>query len=135
MPIRALAALTGAIVVGCATAPTDSSGRPLTIADAGPPPASPEAAMRAALRQRLKDPDTAMVTMVGKPKPMVVKAMPGYINGGAGWRLCAEVNAKNSYGGYTGYRRIFVLWHEGRVVNFFDGDEGAIACRGVESEP
>lgn len=89
--------------------------------------------MQAALRPRLKDPDSAQIRLLGTPKAMVIKAVPMMTNGGAGWRICAEVNAKNSYGGYTGYKRIFVLWNDGRVIDYLDDDFGEIACRGVES--
>ena len=47
------------------------------------------AIVRDALRYRLKDPDSAMVKLVGSPYPMVInKTM--VTNGGAGWRICAE---------------------------------------------
>lgn len=115
---------------GCATHPTDSTGRQLTIEDAGPAPVDPEAAFREVLRYRLKDPDSALVRIIGKPVAMVTRAViiiP--TNGGAGWQICAEVNAKNSYGAYVGYKRIFVLWNAGKAVDYLDGDFGEMACR------
>lgn len=123
-----------AAVTGCGTAPTGPSGRPLTIADAGPPPISPLQEMNAALRSRLKDPDSALVRIIGTPKAMVTNQVALVSNGGAGWRICAEVNGKNSYGGYVGYRRIFVLWNSGRILEYMDGDFGELACRGAESD-
>ena len=88
------------------------------------------AIVRDALRYRLKDPDSAMVKLVGSPYPMVInKTM--VTNGGAGWWICAEVNAKNSYGGYTGYKHVFIFWRAGEVLDYLDDDMGQIACRGA----
>ncbi len=51
---------------------------------------------KAKLIERLKDPDSAMF------KSLRV------VEGKGGEALCGEVNAKNSYGGYTGFNRFFV---------------------------
>ena len=108
----------------------DASGRSLTVEDAGPPPASALQAMQSALRHRLKDPDSAIVNIVGQPKAMVVNQVPMMFNGGAGWGICAEVNAKNSYGGYVGYKRYFILWSNGQVLDFLD-EMADLACQRV----
>lgn len=118
-----------AAFTACGVAPTDSSGRQLTVEDAGPPPENPLAVVQAALHDRLKDPDSAQVRILGEPKAMVTKAVIGMTNGGAGWRICSEVNAKNVYGGYTGYHRVFLLWSRGVVIEYLDDDLGDIACR------
>ena len=120
-----------ALIAGCANAPTDTRGRLLTLADVGAPPASPMQVVREALRTHLKDPDSALVRMIGSPTAMVLQKVPMVTTGGAGWRICADVNAKNSYGGYTGYKRVFVLWSGGLVIDYLDDDFGEIACRGA----
>jgi hypothetical protein len=38
-----------------------------------------------------------------------------------GYWICGEVNAKNSYGGYGGFRRFYALW-AGAFVRTDDGD-------------
>lgn len=119
-----LAALLG----GCAAAPTAQDGRKLTVEDAGEPPANVEQAIADAMRYRLKDPDSAKYQVIGKPWRQVTnKTM--ITNGGAGWAICFEVNAKNIYGAYTGYTRTYMLWNSGRVVEYLDGDYGEIACK------
>ena len=57
---------------------------------------------REALLTRLKDPESARFRNV---KPTA-----------DGLYLCGEVNSKNSMGGYTGFKKFYVLWQLG-VVN------------------
>jgi hypothetical protein len=52
------------------------------------------AAIRAAVGERMKDPDSAKIRNV------VAKR-----DGSSSWVFCGEVNAKNSYGGYVGFRK------------------------------
>lgn len=119
-----LAALLG----GCAATPTAEDGRKLTVEDAGPAPESVDKVIADAIRYRLKDPDSAKYQVIGKPWRQVTnKTMIS--NGGAGWAICFEVNAKNSYGAYTGYKRTYMLWNSGRVIEYLDGDYGEIACK------
>lgn len=56
------------------------------------------------VRAQLKDPDSAKFKGVKE-------SSPGYV--------CGFVNAKNSYGGYIGYRVFY--WHNGSV-SLNDGD-------------
>lgn len=122
------------IAAGCAVAPASEDGRPLTLDDAGPRPASADAVIREAIRYRLKDPDSAMFRVIGEPWRMVTnKTM--VTNGGAGWDMCFEMNAKNSYGAYTGYKPTYLLWNSGRVIEYLDDDFGEIACRDRKALP
>lgn len=116
-----------AILTGCATAPTGPTGQLQTLADAGPAPADPQKVIAEVLRTRLKDPDSARVQLT-KPPRAVVFAKTAATNGGAGWELCPEVNARNGYGAYTGYKRMFILWRNGHVVDFIDGHLGEAYC-------
>ena len=132
--VRFVVLVASVLVSSCATAPTGRDGKALTVLDAGEAPAQPVEAFRLALRTRLKDPDSALVRIVGEPRAVVVNAVPMLTNGGAGWRICAEVNAKNSYGGYVGYKRIYLLWNGGRVLDYLDEEFGQAACRNAEAE-
>lgn len=57
------------------------------------PPKLSEQALRKAFENHLKDADSA------KFRAIRYKAHES----GGGWRMCGEVNAKNSYGGYVGF--------------------------------
>jgi hypothetical protein len=125
------------ILSGCA-APTGPSGKEPSISDAGPYPSDSRQIMLQFLRTKLKDPSSAQVDMVGNTKFMTVKhSMLG--PGGYGWGICADVNAKNSFGAFTGFRKWFVLWREGRIVlsygdlgdNMFDRGLADGACNYV----
>lgn len=99
---------------GCAGAPSDAElrganyGQPIGQADA-------ERLAAAYLGRRLKDPASASYEW----QPVA----PGWvrdpvITGGAlhfGYRLVGQVNAKNSFGGYTGPRRYEFILRDGTV--------------------
>ncbi|HJV26854.1 MAG TPA: hypothetical protein VJ673_14290 [Aromatoleum sp.] len=113
---------------GCGTAPVGQDGRRLTLADVGPAPQDPMQIVRESLKYRLKDPDSAKVELDRAPRPVVFAGTIG-TNGGAGWELCPQVNAKNGFGAYTGYKRVFILWNSGSVVDFIDDYLGDAYCR------
>lgn len=71
------------------------------------------------IRLRLKDPDSAQFRwpngfVAGAHQPLMEK--PIY-----GWVTCGTVNAKNSYGGYTGPQAILIVVRESQIV-FMDMD-------------
>lgn len=85
---------------GCATAPPSAN-------DCGqqPTPADVDASVQAYIKGvNWKDPDSVQVrNVLMQPCKRMWK---GLINGGGyetGWEIDFEVNAKNSYGGYTGF--------------------------------
>lgn len=121
----ALLIVTG--LAGCASHPTGPDGRPLTLADAGPPPADQETAVRAVLKYRLRDYDSAKIELDRAPRRVVMSPYLD-LSGGAGWEMCPMVNAKNVYGGYVGYQRVFILWKNGVAVAYADGATGAAWC-------
>jgi hypothetical protein len=96
------AALLPLLLAGCASTPT---APPL---DPGPMPsrAQAERAVKALLLPRLKDPDS--LKQFGMAEPIRTEWRTGLLVGNeamAGWLLCFEYNAKNSYGAYTGLQR------------------------------
>lgn len=70
--------------------------------DPGPKPtmADADAAVRAYLREALKDPDSLKDYEIRDLVPFSWSDGRGFFN--AGWLACVAYNAKNSYGGYVG---------------------------------
>ncbi len=107
-------------LAGCAWEPPLPGGRAATPHDAGPRP-NPNAVIAAYLNEVLKDPESARIsnilgpTFINVPSEMLVQ-------GTYGWGICFAVNAKNSYGGYTGSSVFTLIWRNGRVVRVY-GDQ------------
>jgi len=77
-------------------------------------------------RSGLKDPSSAMVRDIQIGQCGGIQN--GILNGGEwryGWIIVFDVNAKNSYGGYTGYKRRYIIWNAGRSwwLNSVTGDD------------
>jgi hypothetical protein len=70
-----------------------------------------EKALRAALEDRLKDADSAKFRAL----KYLASESPG------SWAMCGEVNAKNSYGGYSGFEpfRALAFKDLGQPVQYF----------------
>lgn len=71
------------------------------------------------IRSRLKDPQSAQFSwpnefVAGQHQPLMAK--PIY-----GWVTCGTVNARNSYGGYTGPQAVLVVTRNNQVL-FMDMD-------------
>lgn len=110
-------AITAASLAGCAAAPVTQSE--LAAADYGAPQSQDQAVAAAVswLESYLKDPYSAHYTWQPIYKGIVTTSMldggrhlPGYI-------LDGTVNAKNSYGGYTGAQDFQFLIRDGKVLS------------------
>ncbi len=122
-----LLAVCAALLSGCVTASA------LRSADYGPMPKQEDAKKQAItyLESILKDPDSARYQFVSLRKGWL---KDGGISGKlhAGWMLDVQVNAKNSFGGYTGWETYRLLFVNGRLYNaipwmFFDaGNAGEL---------
>lgn len=78
-----------------------------------------EAALREAMEENLKDSDSAKFKNI-KHKP----------SGAAGmWDLCGEVNAKNSFGAYSGYSPFYgvAMKNKGQPVHYIVLSIGEVA--------
>lgn len=87
-----------------------------TEADYGPPPPTNHQELEMQLiRANLKDPDSAKCEFGGVTRDAIQSgfASPTPI---LVWRTSVRVNAKNSYGGYTGFQPYHFAWRDGRVV-------------------
>lgn len=81
-------------------------------ADYGPRPDNFEELVKAWAEQNLKDPDSARYNRISKPRKefMVANLKPFF-----GWSVCADINSKNSYGGYTGAQTHWFLIRDGKI--------------------
>jgi hypothetical protein len=104
-------------VAGCAPGPSRSltaeEQRYLSTGP-GPIPDDYQEIVRAYMDGILIDPESARYSGWRVPKRGTVQDYFGrYVTG---WKVCAEVNAKNRFGGYTGKQLHFFLIHGGKVV-------------------
>jgi hypothetical protein len=107
--------------------------------DPGPVPELEDAKLQAmdAIRGSLKDPDSAQF----RDWTPFFKNLYNYGFAGAGhyeplWQLCVEVNAKNSFGGYTGYTWMYVKFRDGKAVRDSLGvGEGLYDCTHGPKDP
>lgn len=85
-------------------------------ADYGRPPSNPEEVIRSYMNTRLKDPDSAKYSIRKGP-------IQGWNSFGGmlfGYIVCADINAKNSYGGYTGWQPYYFLINNDSVIRTVD---------------
>ena len=86
------------VLAGCASAPTQSQ---FESADFGVQPIEYEKTIKTYYESRLKDPFSAQYKFTHKPKKFYINDLKRNI---FGWKVCATINAKNSYGGYIGWK-------------------------------
>jgi hypothetical protein len=96
------------LTTGCGT--ITASTAEINVADYGPRPENIEARVKAVFKKSLKDPDSALYKFGEMRHGWYFS---GILNGAEkvfGWVQIVEVNAKNSYGGYVGYRRHYIFF-------------------------
>ncbi len=127
--LHALLLGAAASLAGCA-APTP------TASNAGPRPPDPRRLVQDFLRGQLKDPYSAQIEMRSM-NPTTAKG-PLFGPPVYAWGICADVNAKNAYGGYTGFKPVVVVWRADRGLlegfgsfrdNILEDMAAAEACR------
>ena len=108
--MKHLIVLAAFLLGGCVSAPTSEE---MSSADYGPSPSNYEATVREYLSQNLKDPYSYDLKFLFEPR----KDWSGL---GArkqfGYAVCANVNAKNSFGAYTGFKLMYFLIRNDQVV-------------------
>lgn len=119
-----LCLLAAAVLAGCAqtVAPSDAQ---LAAADYGAEPTAEQAqaAVRRYYQATLRDPGSAQLAGWTTPQRFWwgQRDQSHY-----GYLVCVEVNAKNAFGGYVGFRRDGFLLRDGRVLRHFpSGQYGA----------
>jgi len=95
----------------CAIVPTQEE---LTNADYGNPPTNYKQTIKSFLADSLKDPASAKYTFLSKPTPQWSRYY-GEIEFGYG--TCVAINAKNSFGGYSGKKLHFFLIYNDLIMH------------------
>lgn len=107
-----------ALLTGCASAPETwrPSEAEINAADYGAYPQDHERIIKDWYLQNLKDPDSARFGRI--TRPLKEHAIGNQFKKQAvyGYSVCAEVNARNSFGGYTGMTTRWFLIRNGQIV-------------------
>src|SRR5713101_5279301 len=114
------ALLTGVLffsLVSCAHRPTPEE---LATADYGAYPNNYQEIVKGYFAILLKDPYSAQYELWKGPTQMWYSF---FDHGRFGYGVCVGINAKNSYGGYTGLKVHYVLINNGVVVRHMSSDE------------
>lgn len=113
--MRLTAVFAALYLTGCATA---LSEKELEEADYGPLPENYEDLAWEWLDENLRDSESARVRFLCEPFRAYARDAP--IKGGApthyGWLLVTEVNAKNGFGAYTGWKEMRLMVSGGEVA-------------------
>lgn len=127
-----LSILVLAFVAGCQSPPQPQD--PPEGYDFGPYPSEIESKVRAYFEAVLKDPESARYRHEdGFIKVVCNKWLGERAITYAGWGKVVGVNAKNSYGGYTGETRYAFLFEGERIYDVFDNSEfSAKGCRKLD---
>ncbi|WJM80441.1 hypothetical protein [Pectobacterium brasiliense] len=82
-------------------------------ADVGTKPDNFQNLIESAIRENLKDPDSAKFSGFTEPRREVMVENRNFVYG---YSSCVFVNAKNSYGGYTGKQLFWAFIRNGKVL-------------------
>lgn len=106
------------LLSGCGTPSVQRVPEPIPVvdtrnADYGPYPSNHEALVRSWAAENLKDPESARFGKISQPRKeyMFHNSQPFF-----GYSVCASINAKNSYGGYTGSQVVWVLIRDNKIA-------------------
>ncbi|GKM35179.1 hypothetical protein NUKP66_22650 [Klebsiella variicola] len=87
----------------------------LNTADVGAKPKNYKALVESAIRDSLKDPDSAKFYDFTQPRKEVMVENRNFVYG---YSTCVYVNAKNSYGGYVGKQLYWAFIRDNQVLRF-----------------
>ena len=113
------------IISGCQSTSDKISNWPDI--NAGPKPTNYEALVKETIKLKLKDPDSASFKNISAPYKEHLT-----LNGGEDtfvWAVCGLVNAKNSYGGFTGFEAFMVSIVNDAVIHSYIIDNGYSGSR------
>lgn len=110
--------------LGCATGPTSQE---IASAEYGAPPVDYKSQIKKYFNQRLKEPESVRYGQFTEPtKGYSLDADSG--EWVFGYHVLVFVNAKNSYGGYTGEQGYSFLFRDGKMVEVI-GDAKRVLLR------
>ena len=92
----------------------------LETADVGSKPNNYKKIVEDAIRNELKDPESARFSDMTHPKKEVMVEQGNFVYG---YSLCVNVNAKNSYGGYVGKQLYWVFMRNNNVLRITNTTE------------
>lgn len=101
---------TVSLMTACAINPTATEEA--ANANYGEYPTSYREIIKSYTEPHLKDPDSAKYNFINIPKPDRYK----FISTQYGYGVCVNINAKNSYGGYTGNKLHYFLINNDKIV-------------------
>ena len=103
------------------------SERTLASLDYGEAPTNYVALFKQGMKMRLKDPSSLQTLDIKPPKKMWSRDLNGVHNY---WVICGLFNAKNSFGGYTGFQPGGVWYKNDRVgfLNLINGEMPGITA-------
>jgi hypothetical protein len=99
---------------------------PAPNADYGSYPTNYENIIKANLASSLKDPDSARYGAFSKPRKEHIITNAPLKEANYGYSVCVPVNAKNSYGGYTGNHLFWFFIRNGNVIRSQDVDSSPL---------
>jgi hypothetical protein len=126
-----LVALTLSISIALTACAIPPSRQEISTADFGEYPNNYESIVKRFMDTRLKDPESARYQFIGNPQ----RGWYRYDRKVFGYVICAYINAKNGFGGYTGNQLSYFMIKNGRVIaNSNAGSYGDTTERGMCSE-
>ncbi len=132
----AVGALCGLLLAGCATSPTpypEASVEKSALSDT-----EVRRIVLAARTRTWKDPGSIVGAQIADPMECRIHAMSGTTNAPGSTCVCIELNARNSYGGYTGAKReVFAITNAGDMspVNYGTVGPSAELCPNLKPFP
>lgn len=99
---------------------------PAPNADYGTYPTNYVELIKANFGVTLKDPESARYGTFSKPRKEHIITSIHTKEAIYGYSVCAPVNAKNSYGGYTGTHRYWFFIRNGKILRSQDIDSGGL---------
>ena len=115
--LAAISLTVAGFLVGCAQAPTRTE---LSQIDYGSYPSDYKKSVERYLDMVLRDPGGKQIEWLREPRSMYNKEGP-LLGGGisAGYAVCAYVNVRNNYGGYTGPKLSWFLIKNDNVIQSY----------------
>lgn len=118
--VKYLVAVFALLLAACITPPTTAE---MQAADYGPYPADYQAIVRNYMDDYLNDNESARYKFINQPVKFTTNDLTKHLYG---WAACVDVNGKNQYGAYVGYKMHFFLINNGRIIDVAHTD-GTIA--------
>ena len=100
-------------------------------ADYGSYPKNYQEIIRSSLEKSLKDPDSAKYSDYKEPKKEYYITDPTKREVLYGYAACVSVNAKNSYGGYSGSMPFWFLIKDSKVIATLDSESAGASSQSI----